>query len=263
MRIDDADTPRIAKGATDSILRTLERFALHWDGEPVLQSSVTVAYLEALAYLDSIGSLYPCSCSRKALTSLPTVNGSGRKLYSGVCRYALRPRSQSHSLRVITDNAHVTWHDNLQGPQYWDIPQEFGDFIVMRRDGIISYHLATVIDDWQAGVTEVLRGYDLLESTPLQIHLQTLLGLPGHSYLHIPIVVDKHGVKLSKQNKAEAVDDRNPSFTLFRILSLLRQSPPEELISAPPKEILAWAIEAWDITKLSGMTAVDCETNHQ
>jgi len=251
LRLDDADAPRMAPGAGDAIKRTLERFALHWDGPVVLQSQEAEAYQAALAQLDAAGHLYPCTCSRKMLAALPR-GPSESAPYPGICRGAGRERRQPHALRIIAGDGVIILQDKLQGTQHWDLAREFGDFIVFRRDQIVAYHLATVVDDARAGVTEVLRGYDLLASTPLQIHLQKLLGLPTPDYRHVPVIVDRQGVKLSKQNLAEAVDAKNPSPILFALLRLLGQSPPAELGGASPEEILAWAVACWDASRLSG-----------
>lgn len=256
LRIDDTDGPRVAAGAVDSILRTLERFGLGWDGPVVFQSRKLEAYQAALSQLDEAGSLYPCVCSRKVLCALPR-SRFGHGVYPGTCRFAKRDLRQAHSLRVITEGVWITFDDKLQGPQQWDIAKEFGDFIVFRRDGIVAYHLASVVDDYQTGVSHVLRGCDLLESTPPQIHLQHLLGFPTPDYLHVPIIVDRQGIKLSKQNLAKPVDGGNPSPTLFTLLGLLGQSPPRELEAAPPVEILDWAVKAWDISRLSGKAVAE------
>jgi len=251
LRIDDADGPRVAHGASDAILRTLERHGLAWDGPVVFQSREMEVYRSALRRLEQAGYLYPCICSRRILSALPR-SPSGRIVYPSTCRFASPDTRQPYALRIVTDNAQVFFNDLIQGSQAWDIGKAFGDFIVFRRDGIFAYHLATVIDDFQAGITEVLRGVDLLDSTPLQIHLQHLLGLPTPNYRHIPIIVDSQGIKLSKQNLAKPIDGYDPSATLFSLLGLLGQSPPQEFENAPPAEILAWAIPAWDISRLSG-----------
>ena len=255
LRIDDIDTPRVMEGATGAIKRTLEDHALFWDGDIVMQSRKSHEYHSALRMLDASGILYPCNCSRQTLRTMVSRSGKPSP-YPGTCRMARISRRQAHALRVMTRGASITVDDELQGSRCFDIEREFGDFVVLRRDGIISYHLATVIDDWQAGVTEVLRGFDLLESTPLQMHLQKLLGLPSHTYSHVPIVADRLGIKLSKQNLAEAVDGKNASATLFLLLDLLKQSPPLALKGALPDEILAWAVPNWDISKLSGVSVL-------
>ncbi len=255
LRIDDIDTPRVAAGATDAIMRVLERHGLYWDRAAVTQSSGTEAYRDALQQLDAAGWLYPCSCSRKTLAALPRPYAESTA-YPGTCRNARRSRRQAHALRTRTGDAIINALDLLQGPQRWDIGREHGDFIVLRRDGVVSYHLATVVDDWRLGITEVLRGFDLLESTPLQIHLQSLLGLASPGYLHVPVIADRQGVKLSKQNLAEAVDELNPSATLCKLLALLKQAPPKELQEATAEEILAWAVPNWDVSKLAGTTVI-------
>ncbi|MFM8330761.1 MAG: tRNA glutamyl-Q(34) synthetase GluQRS [Candidatus Methylumidiphilus sp.] len=255
LRIDDADTPRVAPGAGDSIRRTLERLGLFWDGPLVFQSRCFDAYHDALQALQRQGLLYRCTCSRKTLSALPRA-ATGHAPYPGTCRLNGCDPSQPYALRVMAAGATISITDRLQGPQRWNLAEEQGDFIVFRRDGIYAYHLATVVDDARAGVTEVLRGFDLLDSTPPQIHLQRLLGLPTPAYCHVPVIVDRHGVKLSKQNLAAPVDGRDPAAVLLSLLSLLRQAPPAELVDAPVAEILAWAIASWDIAKLSGAAAV-------
>jgi glutamyl-Q tRNA(Asp) synthetase len=256
LRIDDADTPRVAVGAVNSILHTLDRLGLHWDGPVVYQNREFPAYQAALDRLKAAGLLYACTCSRKTLASLPRLSPELPAAYPGTCRTASRARSEPHALRVIVGDAVVTLNDGLQGSKHWQLGREFGDFVVFRRDGIFAYHLATVIDDAKADVSEILRGRDLLESTPLQIYLQRVLNLPTPRYLHVPIIVDAQNVKLSKQNFAQAVDGGNPSPTLFALLALLHQSPPQELRGAPPAELLSWAIAAWDVSKLYGIASV-------
>jgi glutamyl-Q tRNA(Asp) synthetase len=254
LRIDDVDTPRVAAGASDSILRTLERFGLDWDGPVVYQSQHFADYQAALDRLDQAGLLYPCICSRKTLAALPRV--AERTPYPGFCRHVQYSRDLPHALRVLVGDTVIQFDDKLQGPQYWDLKQVFGDFIVFRRDTIFAYHLATVIDDATAGVSEVLRGYDLLDSTPLQIHLQNLLGLPTPNYRHIPVLVDSNGTKLSKQNLAEAVDRYEVAATLVSILRLFGLVLPLDLRNAPVAEILTWAIAHWDVNQLTGIRIV-------
>ena len=156
LRIDDIDSPRVALGASDGIKRTLERYALYWDEAVVLQSGRTEAYETALERLDTNGWLYPCSCSRKTLATLPKSLPNVLSIQAFAATPAL-PQSQP-CLAGASSNAIINAEDKLQGQQSWDIEREVGDFIVLRRDRIVSYHLATVIDDWSSGVTEVLVG---------------------------------------------------------------------------------------------------------
>jgi glutamyl-Q tRNA(Asp) synthetase len=251
LRIDDVDSLRSIPCAADGILRTLDRHGLHWDGEVVFQSRSLEAYRAALNELESTGLLYPCTCSRQDLVARAR-RDPHRAGYPGFCRNLGRDRREPHALRIKVDGGMVVFTDQQQGEFRQDLTNEVGDFIVRRRDGIYAYHLATVIDDHQAGITEVMRGIDLLESTPRQIHLQRRLNLPTPAYRHVPVVVDAQGHKLSKQSGAVPVDDAHPSHTLFRLLNLLNQAPPNELRNAPPDEILRWAAGVWDVGKASG-----------
>lgn len=245
VRIDDLDTPRCLPGAADGILRTLERFGLLWDGKVTRQSRMREAYEAAIKDLDQNGLLYPCSCSRKSLAELGPV-------YPGRCRHGFVDRSLPHALRVRVGDHSITFYDRLQGRQTHNLAYSCGDFIVRRRDRIHAYQLAVVIDDARLGVSEVLRGCDLLDSTPRQIHLQRLLGLREPAYSHIPILVDDAGQKLSKQTGAPAVENAEPGPLLHRLLHRLGQDPPQELQRAPAAEILSWAIAHWDPGRLSG-----------
>lgn len=256
LRIDDLDTARVAAGATDRIMTTLDRLGLHWAEPVVFQSGKGDAYRAALAKLDAEGLLYPCACSRKTL-SLATEESNRSAVYPGICRALNHPRDTPHTLRLAAGEGFVATLDRLQGMQRWGLGDHVGDVALKRRDGIISYHLATVVDDADMAITEVARGVDLLEpSTPTQIYLQQLLGLPTPDYLHVPVVTDSQGDKLSKQNLAKAVDDSRPAESLTTALALLRHPPPAELRHAPPGEILAWAASAWDLAKLAGVKAI-------
>lgn len=246
LRIDDVDSLRNVTDAPARILRSLEIHGLHWDGEAVYQSANLDSYRCAVAELDALGLLFPCTCPRKLLAA----SGNGR--YTGRCRHAGLDRRRPHALRLRVESADMIVTDRLQGEFRQNIEEAVGDFIVRRRDGIFGYHLATVIDDHQAGITDVLRGIDLLDSTPRQILLQRLLGLPSPSYTHVPVIVDGHGVKLSKQTGAPPVDDSSPSANLFTLLQWLKQSPPAELFFESPETILAWSVAAWNINKLAG-----------
>ena len=253
LRIDDVDSLRNIPSAADSILRTLDRHGLHWDGEVVFQSRNLETYQAALVQLESAGLLYSCTCSRQELIALAR-RDPDQAGYPGICRHQGHDRQKPHALRIKVDGGTVVFTDELQGEVRQDLAAEIGDFIVRRRDGIYAYHLATVIDDHEAGITEVMRGIDLLESTPRQIHLQRELNLPTPVYRHIPVVLDAQGNKLSKQTGALPVDDAHPSRTLFTLLNLLNQSPPNELQTAPPDEILQWAVATWDVGNLRRRT---------
>ncbi len=256
MRIDDVDPFRTATGSTDRILRTLEAFGLHWDGPILYQSERFETYRAALERLDAQRLLYACTCSRKDLAALSDGNAD-TLIYPGFCRDKKNePVTGAHALRVLVEDAPITFEDALQGAQTQNLAKDVGDFVVFRRDRVYAYHLATVLDDCEQGITEVVRGVDLLDSTPRQVYLQRLLGLSTPMYAHVPIVVDPSGLKLSKQTYADPVDGKNASFTLVALLTLLNQDPPADLRSADTEEILDWAIQNWDMSRLSGVRTI-------
>ncbi|QSA98794.1 tRNA glutamyl-Q(34) synthetase GluQRS [Methylococcus sp. EFPC2] len=249
LRIDDIDRPRVVPGAADRIRQTLEYFGLTWDGPVTSQSTHLDDYRQALGQLVDRGLTYRCTCSRKQLRMNPGDDGE-TGIYLGHCRDATRHPEQAHALRLRAGGRIVAFNDKLQGRYQQDFSREIGDFIVRRRDDVYAYHLATVVDDARSGISEVLRGSDLLAATPCQIILQQELGLPTPDYLHIPVVTDRTGVKLSKQTGAAAVPLARPSATLYRLLTMLRQNPPADLSEAPKEALLDWAIRHWDVSRL-------------
>src|SRR5690554_578112 len=227
LRIEDLDPPRVMPGATDAILSTLEAFGFEWDGEVVYQSERDDAYAQALQALATRGVLYRCNCSRKDIAAQSVVGKAGL-IYPGSCRQGPRGSKDEMSWRVRTDGAFIRFEDALQGAVDVDLEREIGDFTVQRADGIFAYHLALVVDDAAAGVTEIVRGYDLLASTAPQIHLQHLLGLPTPRYLHLPIAVNADGDKLSKQTHAPPLDAATRHESLAAALTFLGHPPPAE-----------------------------------
>ncbi len=244
VRMEDLDPPREMPGAADAILRTLERFALEWDEEVLYQSRRSEAYEVALARLDRLGMLYPCGCSRKEVATEGR-RGEYGVIYSGRCRGGLAPGKQPRALRVRVKDEPIEFIDRLRGGYGQNLAREVGDFVVRRADGFYAYQLAVVVDDGFQGITEVVRGADLLDNTPRQIHLQRLLGMPTPSYLHLPVALNRQGQKLSKQNRATAIDHQEPGPTLALALDFLGHPPPAELRKAPPRELLEWAVAGW------------------
>jgi len=249
LRIDDLDPPRVAEGATDSILETLEHLGLVWDGPVVRQSERTEAYADALSQLARHAHLYRCTCSRRAIqdAGLPGIEGPR---YPGTCRGRPDVFPGPGAWRIEVRDAVIAFDDLLQGPIHQDLETAVGDFILRRSDGIYAYHLACVVDDAAAGFTHVVRGADLIDSTPRQIFLQRLLGLPEPAYLHLPVALDAAGHKLSKQTLAAPVNRDAPSATLVRAAAFLGHTPPEAVATAAPGELLAWAIRHWDRSRL-------------
>jgi glutamyl-Q tRNA(Asp) synthetase len=250
VRIEDLDPCRTVPGAADAILRTLERFGLQWDGPVLYQSRRSAVYREALERLEQKGVLYACACTRASILRGTRAGAGAAAVYPGRCRDKQVSRQRPHALRIKTTDTPTRIHDQLQGTIEQTLSEEPGDFIVRRRDQAYAYQLAVVIDDHAQGISEVVRGSDLLDSTPRQVYLQQLLDLPTPAYLHLPVLVDRNGDKLSKQTDAPPVDEKRPGQTLFYLLERLNQSPPAELQAAPPEELLEWATEHWNPTQL-------------
>ena len=263
VRIEDLDTPRTVKGAADNTLRTLETFGLHWDEALLYQSQRTAAYEEALQKLQSTGAVYSCACTRKEIAD-SALHGIEGQIYPGTCRNGIPSGREGRAWRVRT-NINLSpgvaqFDDTLQGRITQHLENEIGDFVVKRADGLFAYQLAVVVDDAQQGITHVVRGADLLASTPRQLYLQRLLGLTTPAYMHLPVAVNAQGEKLSKQTLAAPVDAHNISGTLWRTLEFLRQQPPAELASCKQEEILEWAIANWDKDKLKGIHTAEGTT---
>jgi glutamyl-Q tRNA(Asp) synthetase len=249
VRIEDLDPPRESKQAATDILRTLEALELTWDETVIYQSQRAQAYEDALAQLDARQLLYACNCSRQKLS------GSGA-VYPGWCREHHIVRGRATALRCKVADATVTFTDRVQGQYGQQLAQDVGDFIVHRRDGLFAYQLAVVVDDAWQGITDIVRGIDLIDSTPRQIYLQQLLGVPTPRYAHVPVVVNAEGQKLGKQQYAEAVDPARPGAVLFKTLQRLRQHPEPALAHATPAEILASAIAHWQPQNLAGIKQI-------
>lgn len=252
LRIDDVDTPRCISGADRSILSTLVAFGFEWDGEPVWQSRRDAVYAEALDMLRAAGHVFPCACTRRELADSALAR-DGSRIYPGTCRDGLPPGRSARSWRARVAGT-IDFVDRIQSAQHEDMEREVGDFVVRRADGLFAYQLAVVVDDADAGVTDIVRGADLLGSTTRQIHLQGLLDDPHPRYAHVPVALDPNGEKLSKQTLAHAVDALPPSTALLAALHFLGQNPPTELIHAPPRDIHDWATANWRIEAIPRVT---------
>jgi glutamyl-Q tRNA(Asp) synthetase len=249
VRIEDIDPPREVPGAADGILKTLEAFGLEWDGPVSYQSQHGDRYEAALEKLERFGSLFGCACTRKEIpdSGLP---GAGIAVYPGTCRGGLPPGRTARSLRVRVDDSTIGVQDRLQGYTRQSLPGEVGDFVVRRADGFIAYQLAVVVDDGAQQISHIVRGADLLDSTPRQIYLQRLLGLPTPDYLHLPVAVNGAGEKLAKQTRAREVSPEHADRILLDVLRFLHQELPESSDDATPEELLQWAIAHWDVRSL-------------
>ncbi|HET7033523.1 MAG TPA: tRNA glutamyl-Q(34) synthetase GluQRS [Casimicrobiaceae bacterium] len=252
VRIEDVDAPRARPRAEKSILATLERYGFAWDGEVVRQSQRTALYESELARLRTDGHAYECACTRREMETAQLAT-SGERVYPGTCRDGIpedRIDRAQRALRVRVGSARIEFQDRLLGPQAQELARDVGDFVVRRADGLYAYQLAVVVDDALQRITHVVRGADLLASTPRQIHLQRLLGLPELSYLHAPIVINASGRKLSKQTRAAALpDDALPA--LVAAWRFLDQPLPEEpWVPASVAQFWSWAIPAWRPARL-------------
>jgi len=251
VRIEDLDTPRCVHGAAESILHSLEWLGFEWD-EPVLyQSSRTDAYEAALQQLRSAHVCYACSCSRSELQAAVGMQQDGDELrYPGWCREHPRRVQDTYAWRFKVPNQPIEFHDQVHGPQSLSLMDSIGDFVIKRRDGLFAYQLAVVVDDSAQGITEVVRGADLLSNTPRQIVLQRALQIPTPNYVHLPLVMDEHGKKLSKSAAALELSGNSPSLLLWQALRFLAQNPPIELQDASLKDLWPWAIAHWQLQRL-------------
>jgi len=248
LRIEDIDPPREVPGAAAEILRTLEAFELEWD-RPVLYQSQRLAAYEAVAQrLVADGRAFRCRCSRSEIRAAND-GESGR--YPGTCRDRHFPPGDA-AVRVRVDSGRIVFNDGLQGAIETDLAASLGDYVIARRDSLPAYHLAVVLDDAEQGVTTIVRGVDLLDSTAAHVHLQHLLGLTRPQYYHLPVVVNEQGQKLSKQTGAAAVDARDRAAAAATVLELLGLAVPKELAGEHPAVLWRWAIEHWSIASLDG-----------
>ena len=247
LRMEDLDTPRVVPGAAGDILRQLEACGLHWDGAVEHQSARTGFYADSLQKLGA--HTYSCACTRKELEdSALAIDGS--RIYPGTCRNGLPPGKPARAVRVRTHADPVRFTDRVQGEIAQAVETEVGDFVLRRADGLHAYQLAVVVDDAAQGITDVVRGADLLDSTARQIHLQRLLGVRTPRYLHVPVAANADGEKLSKQTAAPAAtrDDIPPA------LRFLGMKVPAQL---SPAQMLDWAIANWNVADIPRRRAIE------
>ncbi|MCU7937353.1 MAG: tRNA glutamyl-Q(34) synthetase GluQRS [Candidatus Thiodiazotropha sp. (ex Dulcina madagascariensis)] len=248
VRMEDLDRTREVEGSAALILRTLEGFGFHWDGEALYQSRRTEAYAVALEAMTRAGLSYPCGCSRREIIEKADTGSEG-PIYPGTCRKGLADDGTTHSIRILTDDRVIEIRDAIQGPVRQNLAREIGDFVIRRADGFHAYQLAVVVDDAWQEITHVVRGADLLSSTPRQCYLQQCLGLPRPDYAHLPLAVDDQGRKLSKQHQDAPVDPERPLEALLQALAFLNQPlPPERPASLD--EFWRWSIAHWSLATI-------------
>ncbi|CAG0976472.1 glutamyl-Q tRNA(Asp) synthetase [Geobacteraceae bacterium] len=255
LRMEDLDTPRVVPGMADDMFRTLESLGFAWDGDVMWQSRRAEAYGSALERLLSARNAYPCGCSRAEIARAASAphDGEGEVPYPNICRNGLPAGKEPRSYRVKVGAEPIVVHDLIMGEKRYDLARICGDFVVKRADGLFAYQLAVVVDDADQGVTQVVRGADLLSSTPRQILLQRLLGYETPAYAHLPLVTAPGGGKLSKRDNAVSLAAgrdlaADGGRLILAALRFLGQRPPASIAGAAGREILAWGAAHFDLS---------------
>ena len=251
LRIEDLDTPRVQAGAADHIISTLDAFGFEWDGDIMYQSQRNDAYINAFNLLKNKQLIYPCTCTRKEIADSSSQTGIEGIIYPGTCLSKPIKPNAPIAWRIKTEDKLISFNDAIQGEISQNLKLDIADFFLKRADHLFTYQLAVVVDDAEKGITHVVRGADLLNSTPRQIYLQTLLNFNTPNYTHIPIATDNAGQKLSKQSLAKGLSATEASTDLFNALHFLNQTPPPELMYDSLATIWQWALAHWDSTHIS------------
>ena len=248
VRMEDLDPPREVAGAQAAILQTLDSYGLHWDGEVVYQSLRHDAYQQVIDRLLAQGLAYACTCSRKQLEPY-------QGIYPGTCRNAGHT-TEDAAIRVRVPELLYRFEDRVQGAYSQHLGRESGDFVIRRRDGLYAYQLAVVLDDAWQGVTDIVRGADLLDSTPRHLYLQELLGLPQPRYLHVPLIIQPDGNKLGKSYRSPPLDPDQAAPLLVRALRALGQAPEADLADGSVQDVLGWGVAHWNSDAIPRMRTV-------
>ncbi|MEZ7831217.1 MAG: tRNA glutamyl-Q(34) synthetase GluQRS [Gammaproteobacteria bacterium] len=252
MRIEDLDPPREPAGSAELILQQLQDFGMNWDDEVLYQSTRLGVYEEVMGQLQDKGLAYPCDCTRPQIREMGLV-------YNGSCRERSTPPERPYALRLKTEALEIGFDDKIQGHFSQQLELDAGDFVIRRKDELYAYQLAVVVDDEFQNITHVVRGWDLLDSTPRQIYLQRVLNYQEMSYIHIPIIVDEKGQKLSKQAFAPSIETDRASEAIYKALVFLGQVPPAEIAIERPESQLQWAIANWDSQAVAKVSSLPLE----
>jgi glutamyl-Q tRNA(Asp) synthetase len=252
MRIEDLDPPREPAGSAELILQQLQDFGMNWDDEVLYQSTRLGVYEEVMGQLQDKGLAYPCDCTRPQIREMGLV-------YNGSCRERSTPPERPYALRLKTEALKIGFDDVIQGHFSQQLELDAGDFVIRRKDELYAYQLAVVVDDEFQNITHVVRGWDLLDSTPRQIYLQRVLNYQEMSYIHIPIIVDEKGQKLSKQAFAPSIETDRASEAIYKALVFLGQVPPAEIATERPESQLQWAIANWDSQAVAKVSSLPLE----
>ena len=246
VRMEDLDGPRVVPGVAGEILRALETLGLHWDGKVLFQSRRTANYEAALERLRKAGHVFPCACSRKEVVASAPHRGEEGPIYAGNCRNGLPAERPARAWRMRVPRQTVGFHDCMGGIFQQCLATEVGDFVLRRADGLFAYQLAVVVDDAECGVNQVVRGADLLRSTPRQIYLHHCLGYAVPCYAHLPLVLAPNGEKVSKRHGTITLDNADGGRLVWQALRFLGQPVPEVLRAASASEVLAWGVAHFD-----------------
>jgi glutamyl-Q tRNA(Asp) synthetase len=249
MRMEDLDPPREEPGAQTAILKTLENYGFEWDGEVVKQSDRHDVYQYTLDKWFSYGLAYACTCSRKQLEDF-------QGIYPGFCRNAGHSPDNA-AIRIRVPELEYKVDDRVQGEFRQHMGRDVGDFVIRRRDGLYAYQLAVVLDDAWQGVTDIVRGADLLDSTPRQLYLQELLGLPQPRYLHVPLITQPDGHKLGKSYRSPPLPADQATPLLLRALRALGQPAHAALLYGTPREVLDGAIAHWNADLIPRVSSLE------
>ena len=253
VRIEDIDPPREQQGAASLILKTLEAYGLHWDETVLYQSQQSEKYNHLLNQLAQTQLTYHCICTRANIKALGGI-------YQGFCKDKQQPSTQA-AIRLVNNLAIHQYHDLIQGDVKCDLALAKEDFILKRKDNLFAYQLAVVHDDIEQKISHIIRGCDLLEPTARQLTLFKTLNQAAPIFGHVPLVVSDEGFKLSKQNKAAAIDINHPQPSLLNALTFLGQKPPAELMNASVEEIITWAVSQFDFNKVPKQSEIVLKTS--
>lgn len=257
IRIENIDPPREQAGAINSILQTLHDYGFQSDSKPIFQKKQFEKYIYHAQRLVNLNHAYACECSRKDL-ALISSHGNMGAIYPGTCAHKNLMPSSKLSIRVRSLHSEINFIDAVYGEQNINLDKESGDYVILRRDYLPSYILAVSIDDADEQYTEVVRGYDLLAITPRQIHLTHLLGRTAPAFMHIPIITNDQGEKLSKQTHAPALDKLHARTMLYNTLIDLGQEPPKRLQWQSLMSIWEWALLHWQPEQIPAVPSIPC-----
>jgi len=244
LRIEDLDPPRVVSGAAEAMIRLLEQLGFEWDGAIVYQSKRFERYRQILEQLRTQGRVFDCNCTRREILASAPHPGEDGPIYPGTCRNGICGNRPECAVRLRVTNENIRFYDGVMGVRQQNLETEVGDFVLHRVDGLFAYQLAVVVDDMDAGVNQVVRGADLLSSTPRQIYLYRCLGAAVPEYFHLPLAFGEDGKKLSKRHgDFGLVTAENGAHMLWRALDFLGQSPPHELQYLSSRELLYWGLK--------------------